>query len=295
MTHNWYQKLLDEDGQRDLQRARTLEIDELREWLKAHFNGDDPSAPHGPDTDPTALFEDVWELIPGEDFKHHLSEAILLEYQASAAAPEGRVDYWAFILRLMTLLPVANVPSRDMWRRYRARQAETLRTADGISLEHYLIQTLFARGAVSLSDQKQLLKNSETANLAFKAIRDTGLGPAAAHLPDLLSTLAEPANDIKIFTHLKILLGKHGEKALVDEIASSTVLSQPVYWERLKKLLRKLQIDLSGIEKEPILKPPVAADTAEICRIMRDIFNNAGDPLATCKSVPPRSRGVWAN
>ena len=293
MTTDWYRMLLDENGQRDLLRARTLNVNALREWLKDHFNGDDPSAPPGPDTDPVSLFKNVWEMIPGDEFKQRLSEAILMEYQACAEAPAGRNDYWAFILRLMTYLPVRDFPARDIWRRYRAPRYSKLRTAADLPLESFLIQALFARGAVSLSEQEALLKKRETANLAFKAIRDTGLGPASAHLPDLLTTLSEPTDDIAIITHLKILQGKYGERALVEELAASTELSQPVHFERLQRLLGKLGMHLPVRNETSRAASCVSIGPEEVQRKIAAVFRQAGDPLLGNNSRVIRSVSVW--
>ena len=250
---SWYEKLQGDDSRRDLCRAEHLTVDEMRAWLKAHYEGADPSISAHPDVDNARLFEDTWEQNPAQAVRRRLNEAILLEYRDRATAPEDNTDYLAFLLRLMIYLPLEDFPKRSVWRLYRSSRIAALRTGDGLTLDKLLIQALFAHKAVSLAEQRDLLKNRDAVNLAYKAIRDTGLGPAISHLSELLDTLNEPTDDVAILSHLRILISQHGQEVLISAIRSSSITQNQVQEGRLRRLLKKIGIDTETVPDATVL------------------------------------------
>ena len=290
---SWCQKLQNRDGLRDLTLAETLEVDELRAWLRTHFSGVDPLAIRHPDMDPITLFEELWERVPSADFRKRFNEAVALEFRNCTNAPEEHVDYLAFVLQLMTHLPLSDFPANSVWRLYRSPKVAKLRPKGGPALGDFLAQAMFARGAVSLPEQENMLKKRETANLAYKAIRDRGIGPAVVYLPMLLSTLTEPVDNVALLSHLRILVGQYGAKALMDEIACSHLNRNPEHWARLERLFDKIGIALTTGVPRRVVSKCIKMDRRDVSTFYEVIFSTPA--IQRQKNIPDcrEDGGVW--
>lgn len=241
---SWFDKLTGEDGRRDLGKAVSLTPDECREWLKDHFNDQDPSRSLLDDEDPISLFEEVWEANPEPAFRSVFTAAILREFGETVKTPEENSTYLGFIVRLMIYLPVVDFPEHLMLRSIRSEWSGKSESSGGITIRSLMLQALFARTEPSISFLETMLKSREGVNLAYKKFRDKGLAEAVKYLPDVMTTLSGKKDEIFLITHLKAVFAEYGEDIFVSRIQKSGILSNGDIRARLQQLCYRIDVEL---------------------------------------------------
>lgn len=247
----WREKLRNEDGQRTLSLARHLDTDEWCAWLRAFYTREDPDAPYPSDLDPAPLFAEVWEAIPEEAPRRRLTEAILREFQTSLSQRPGSAGYIGFLLYLMIKLPLPDFPTQSVKRAINTRWSGELTSDEGIPLRALLYQALFARSTPTGTELHRMLEDRETVHLAFRAIREKGLGEAVEALPVVSRTLDQDTDTFFLSVHIKAIVEQYGKTEFGTQLENTGALHEDPLGQRLRPLLKQLGIDVWRTKEEP--------------------------------------------
>jgi len=144
----------------------------------------------------------------------------------------------------MLYLPLPEVPERLLWESFRAPYTKKVRSAEGATLRSLIMQVLVAKKGLRASQWEEILGQREIAHLAYKAVREEGLEPAIQHLPKLMETFGQAADDPALRAQLRTLIEAHGESSLKDCLGQHRSLWSQDGWDRLCKLLAVLRINL---------------------------------------------------